>query len=282
MKRLISVFGLSVTILGLGLLASPFVFADSEIGAGNPPKYWAISTSVARSNSLYVTNDGNEISSVDLTIAPMIILSPNYNMSILIESSQDLKVEEWDFGRGILGFKKYSGYELFVKRVKMTPGLSFGFPLSKAAKASSLNVATTGSLRFDVNPDFLVSKKLSLATSVSLTRNFHQYDTSLEGKVNTKYSSAQGFEIGWAFDSRYSLSANLTHIDTVSYQGVARDYLSHGQEFGVQMNPRLSLAMGHAWGAPYVATRKANGQDLNFELIDDRNSLVYVQLGFLL
>jgi hypothetical protein len=273
---------LILQIVGLLLLAAP-AFAQQSLatsaGSAPTPKAWSLSTSLARSNSLYVTGDGKDSASWDLAIAPGYKLNKDYTLSALVEASHDLKAEESDYGRGIIGLKKSSGFQALNKRIKLIPGMNLSFPLSKAAKATSLQVGVAASGRIEANSDFLISKRLGLAADLSVKRNFHEYDTAYDGTVNTKWSASEGIEVSWSFTEAISLTASLTHFDTLSYQGVARDYLAHGQELAYQATSALAFAVGHAWGVPYATSRKANGQDINLNLTDDRNSLVYAQMS---
>lgn len=277
--RALSLSMLVLQVLGLILLAGP-VFA-AGIAQKASKSAWSMATSIGRTSSLYVNNDGNQSSSVDFAVAPSVALGPDYTLSALIESSQDLVREEYDYGRGLLTLTKSSGYTALNKRIKITPYARLSLPLSKLAKAASLQVGTSLGGRFDVNPDFLISKKLGLGLLLSLTRNFHNYDTAIDGTVNTQYSSVQAFETSWAFSDRWNFTFTLGHYDTISYQGVAKDYLSHSEEVSFKANSRLSFTAGHAWGNPYVSSRRADGRDINFAVNDDRNSLVYAQMGFL-
>jgi hypothetical protein len=272
---------LVVQVLGVLLLALP-AFADRAISLGLPPQFWALGMSVGRSNSLYVSEGSPYSASWDFAVAPTIILNRDYTLGALVEYSQDLREEDLDFGRGSISLRKASGTSAFAKRVKFTPTLTAGFPISRAAQASSLQASLGSSARMDVNPDYLFSKRWSIAATLGLTRNFHQYDTAYKGTVNTQWSSTQSLETGWAFTDWMGLNLTLGHIDTLSYQGVAKDYIFHSQELDFKLSPRWSASVGHSWGKPYVSTRKFDGQSLNLELADEDNSLVFTNLTFLL
>lgn len=271
-------------VFGLVLLAVP-AFADPQaqnVSHGYVPKYWSMMTSVTRSNSLYITGDGNDIASWDFAIAPAIPLNRDYTLSALVEISQDINGEKADFGAGAITLTKASGYYGIAKRLKVIPRLSAGFPMSQDAKATSLQASLTPGARFEVNPDYLLWKQMGIAANLSVTRNFHQYDTAINGKVNKEWTAAENFEMSWAFNSIFSVVGSVGHYDMLSYQGASTDALSHGEELDIQMSSKWVLAFGHQWGVPYVSTRKANGQDLNFEATDEQNSVVYAQLTLIL
>lgn len=258
-------------------------FADRAIDKGLPPEFWAVETSVGRSNSLFVEEGTSpQIQSWDLAIAASLILNKNYTLGTLVEYSQDINEQENDFGKGLMSLTKSSGYQSFYNRIKLVPSLSIGAPLSKAAAASSLqgSVGATGTAI--VNPDYLISKKLGLSLSVGLRRLFHVYDTSIKGDVNTKFSSTQEFKTSWSFNDKINLTLAFAHIDTLSYQGVSKDFFSHSQFLDISLTPRFSLNFAHAWGVPYASTRKFNGQDLNLSLADEQNSVVSTGFTYVL
>lgn len=271
-------------MLGLLLLFAPAYAQNLQTTLANKqtPKYWSLLTSISRSNSLYVQGDGNDQASVDMAIAPSWPLNRDYSMSALVEYSQDLKLEDNDFGRGSISFSKSSGLYGIAKRLKLTPRVSFGFPLSETAKATSLQFSVRPGTRIEVNRDYLITKRLGLALDLSVGRNFHQYDTAISGKVNTEWSASEILEASWSFNDMFAFSVNVAHYDMRTYGGYQSDALSHGEELSMQMNKNWAVAVGHNWGAPYVSTKRANGQDLNFEVADSTNSMVYAQLTFIL
>lgn len=281
MVRLQTTFIQRLAFMGLVLMGAN-AQADRAIGRGQPPEYWSMATTIGRTNSLYITENGEDTASVDFALAPSIILNKDYTLSALLEYYQDLKEEKFDAGRAMISLKKASGFQGLNRRIKLIPRGTLGLPMSQAAKDASLQFSTSVGGRLEMNPDYLVSKKLGLALDLSVSKNWHRYETAVDGTINTQYSSIQGLEVSWAFSDMIGLSMGLNHYDTISYQGVAQDYISHTQELGLSVNPRLSFAVGHAWGNPYVSSRKANGQDINFELQDEENSLVYATMTFLL
>lgn len=278
---MVSLIMLAVQILGILLLTAP-ARADRSIDLGMSPQFWSLAMSVGRSNALYVTEGGENAAGWDFALAPTIVLNRDYTLGALIEYAQDMREEDLDFGRASISFKRASGYQMFVNRVRFTPGINLGLPISRAAKAASLQASTTLSGRFDANPDYLFSKRFSLGGSISITRNFHQYDTAYKGTVNTAWASNQALDTGWAFTDWMSVGLTLGHFDTISYQGVAKDYLYHSESLNFSLSRRSSLAVGHSWGKPYVSTRKYDGQSLNVEAADIDNSMVFATFTYVL
>lgn len=247
-----------------------------------PEKPWRLALGLGRSNSLYVTGDGEDQASWDFSMAPSFTLNSDYKLSFLVEYTQDIKASDTDYGRGNISVSKSSGFEGFNHRVKLVPRFGVGLPLSETTRASSLNASTALGGKLEANPDYLITKKLALSLDVSVTRYFHKYDTATSGAINNQWASAQTGEIGWSFTDDLSFSVTAGHYNFVSYQGGQTDFLSHSEELGYKVSPKWSVAVGHAFGAPYVSARRANGRDINFEPTDEKNSLVYAQLNLTL
>jgi hypothetical protein len=231
---------------------------------------------------LYRGDDGREQSSFDFTLSPTLKATPHFAITGFIEAIQDLKAEKFAMGRASLGMNKPSGFILLNSTLKLVPRLSFGFPLSDDSKADSMQLASTVGARFVLNPDFLATKRLRLGFDLSGTRYLHEYETAIDGNVNTQYASGQAVDLQWLATDMLNFTLSLTHYDTFTYQGSHRDYIAHGQEIAIQTTKQLSFELGHSFGAPYASTRKTNGKDLNFEFVDDVNSIVYGQLTFAL
>lgn len=279
MLRAVRIANLVIGLL-VPLLIAQTALADRAIGLGKPAESWSFATSVSRTNSLYVGDQEKDSSSWDYTFAPAFILSKDYTLSALVEASQDINSGDSDFGRGLLILKKSSGYQIFAKRTKVVPFVRLGLPISRWAQKESLQVATSIGSRFLANPNYLISKKLGLLVDFSLTKNFHTYKSAEDEKVNAAYASFQASEISWSFRDWLTLTGNFSHYNVFTYDNEQLDYWSHCEELEFKVNPRAAFAIGHAWGNPFVQTRKGDGEEINFELQDEENSLMYVQMSY--
>jgi hypothetical protein len=244
-------------------------------------KDFTLSGSLGRSNSLVTQGNGQDQAGWDASMAASYKLSKTYTLSGLLEYSYDLKKTEknGDFGRGQISLKK-SGMEIWGGWTKLTTGLTVGLPVSEGARIASTKGSLGGSIKAEANPRFLIYKKMSLAGTFGMTRTFHQYETTPDGKFNSSLTLAQSFEMGWKFNEMFSTSMSISHIDTFDYNDTHKDYFAHSQELGIAATKKWSFALGHQYGAPYVSTLKANGQDLNFAIVDKANSLIYANMTF--
>lgn len=239
------------------------------------PKAWTVKSTVARTNSLYDLENGRDVSSWDFSLRPRWKLNRLFALSGLLEASQDINEERFQFSTLALSL---AGWPRVMDRdsvFQFLPRVGVSVPLLAQSRAASHYLTGSLGCSASVNKDYLFSKRFDLTFDFSASRMAHEYETAQSGSVNTQFSLAQSVHVSWSFSDSLNLSASAGHYDAFSYQSAHRDYLYHSQELGWQYSPQVGFAIGHSWGMPYVSTRKANGQDFNFELMDEVNSLVY-------
>jgi hypothetical protein len=241
--------------------------------------------SVGRSNSLYLENGNSKSASWDFSGALSYAFARNWKTTAVAEGSQDIKDESAsDVSKETLelSYHKYTpvAYAVHFSPLDFTPAVKWSFPASRASRSESLKGSLGTSLRADLNPDYLFSKKLSSYFKVSGARNFHEYSTAASGKVNNQYSSSQAVSVAWNFTDALSLSVLYTHINYWTYQGAMTEFFNHTEELGYELTKNWSLALGHSYGNPIVSVRRADEQTYNTNLSDEENSIVYGQIGY--
>lgn len=230
-------------------------------------------------NSSYSTNlvdhqDGSRGDYVDYMARFNLKLTNNYSLRVQGGYGQDLKYPENDDFTNTSVTLQRSPFAL-GKRLLTNWRVGAVAPTSKDAyKRQNMITALSTGGNLIVNPDYLIPG-LELVGSLSLTRNFHQYETAINGTVNTQYSSSQGLSVSYSFNSGVSLSASFTHMNTWSYQNVMRDSFDFSQEIAYEINPTFSVAAGHTNSG---STLRANGTDSNVQIYDENNSIIYGSL----
>ncbi len=267
-------------IIATVLLASP-AFANNNASVTSstmvvqPTKkegrIWSGFVNVSRSTSLYDFQDGTRKDGIDYMTRLNLKLSSDYSVRVQGGYSQDLNYPESN---------DFSDTSVNLQRAPKEVGQTFligyrvgtGIPTSKDShtRQNLLGSLSTG-LNVLINPDRLITG-LEVAGGLSAGRNFHQYETALDGRVNTQYSSSQTLSLSYSFQSGISLSAEFIHRNTWSYENVMRTSFEMSQELGYQLNPTWALAVGHSNSG---STLKPNGSDSNIQVMDDNNSLVY-------
>lgn len=272
------IFGFMTTVL-----LATFAFANNNASVTSsttvvqPPKegrIWSGLLNVSRSTSLVDFQDGTRKDGMDYLARLNLKINSDYSMRLSGGYSQDLKYPESDdFADTSLSVLK-APTEL-GKNFLIAYSVAAGLPTSKDSRTrQSLQGSLSGAVTLLVNPDVLMTG-FEASGSLSVGRNFHEMETSLDGKVNTQYSSKQTLSLAYGFASGISLSADFMHRNTWSYQDVMRDTFEMSQELGYQFNSMWAVALGHTNTG---SSLKPNGTDSNVQIVDENNSLVYLQV----
>lgn len=232
---------------------------------------WSGFINASRSTNLVNHEDGSQTDAVDYLTRLNLKLTNNYSVRVQGGYSQDLKdSENNDFSNTTISLRR-SPFDL-NNIFKSTYRIGMIAPTSKDAyKRQNLLTGVTVGTDLIINPDRLISG-FEIMGSINLTRNIHQYETALDGAVNTQYSSSQVVSMSYSFESGISISADFTHLNTWSYQNVMRDSFDFSQELGYEINPTFSIAAGHSNSG---SSLKPNGTDSNVSLMDENSSIIY-------
>lgn len=227
---------------------------------------------ISRSTSLYDFKDGSRKDGLDYEGRLNIKLTEKYSAHFIGGYSQDLKnAESDDFTDTVISV---SNAKTKLGKILMVGyGVSTALPTSKDSYKNKGLLGTLGaSLNLGITPDSLISG-LGISGAIYLTRSFHEFETGMDGKVNTQYSSKQTLSLEYAFESGFSISGLFVHRNTWSYQNIMRDSFEAGEEIGYQFNPTIAVAVGHANSG---ASLKPNGTDSNVQLVDENESIAYL------
>lgn len=259
---------------GTGAKAASNSGSISTSVASQPPQKAPLVSgmlNMSRSTSLYDFQDGSRTDGLDYEGRLSIKISSKYSLLFIGGYSQNLKNSEGDDFSDTAVIASRAATEM-GKLLLMGYGISSILPTSKDTYKNKGLLGSIGtSLNLKLNPDRLING-LGISGSVSIGRNFHEFETALDGKVNTQYSSKQSLALEYDLGAGFSLSGSFIHRNTWSYQNVMRDSFESSEELGYQFNPTFAIAVGHANSG---ATLKPNGTDSNVQLINENTSLVY-------
>ena len=229
---------------------------------------------LARSTSLYDFQDGTRKDGMDYVARFNLNLSKQYLVRVDGSFSQDLNnSDNNDVSDTYISFVRNPSP---VGRWVML-GYSLGAvaPTSKDSHTrQNLEGATSAAMIAMINPDRLIPG-FAVVGGISIRKNFHSYDTDINGNVNTEYSSAQSISVGYDFASGISLSAQFVHKNGLTYQNNILESFEHSEEIDYGINQNVAIAIGHTNAGSVL---KANGVDSNIALIDENASLVYASL----
>ena len=193
---------------------------------------------VSRSSSLYDFEDGTRRDGMDYMALINFKLNEKYTVRTQGGYSQDLKYSE---------AADFSDLSVNLNRAPIKMGkiilmgfrIGTGIPTSKDShiRQNLLASISTG-VNIAINPERLLPG-LEVGGSLGFGRNIHQFETALDGRVNTQYSATQAISVAYGFESGISLSAKFSYRSTWSYQGVMRNAFEMSQELGYQFNPKI-------------------------------------------
>lgn len=277
-----TIFGLFILLLSAALPATSFAAPSTSIMSAEEQavmqKPWDFSTSFGHFESLYNLHDGSRISANTLNTALGYKFNKNYKLTGEVDLIQDtLNSENNDISGANLTLT-HTKFSVADHLLDLTPALSSAIPVSQFDHHISLQTSFGASLKTEINPEFLFSKKLSLALSLAGTREFNTYAEAQDGSINAEYIAVQDLKIGWEFTSWLSFSFDVANIDLWDYNGVLSEFYAHSEEFDFTINKQWSVAVGQSYGNPlnpFVPVWQADQQNYNFSLIDQRYSTVY-------
>ncbi len=265
----------------VALIMSSQVFANastavSTSGSLEPTRSPVFSGFVqaSRSTSLVDFQDGTHKDGMDYTAYFLWKLSKDYSIGTQAIYSQDINSPEGsDFADTLIVLSRKP--TPLGKTILLGWKVGAVAPTSKDSyKRQNLQGGALTGVTAMVNPDRLIPG-LAIAGGVSITKNFHQYDTATNGAVNSAWSSTQRASITYDFAGSFTISAELLHLNALTYQDNIKESYQHIEEFGYQFNKTISAAIGHTNSGSAL---KANGTDSNYALWDENTSMVYVSL----
>ena len=113
---------------------------------------------------------------------------------------------------------------------------------------------------------------LGIVGTASISRNFHQYETDINGKVLSQYSSTQSLALSYEWPVGVGVSATFIHRNGLTYQNNIRESFELTEELGYEITKVFSVAIGHSNSGNAL---KPNGVDSNIQIVDEDASIVY-------
>ncbi|MBC7420556.1 MAG: hypothetical protein H7328_07495 [Bdellovibrio sp.] len=238
------------------------------------------SFSLMKNNSLYDRKDGTFVDNLgyELNLAyklPTGVMLANISYSQNLRSSYE---GDSDFNDPFLAYahKPIQISELDTMNVKLGPSLTVLFPLSKkSVKYDEMQGAFVAGLSLGFSPKEKDGSGFSAALSLTAGRNFHRYEQDVNGKVLAQYSSNQGITLGYKIQS-FSFSVLFNHKSRWTYQNAVREGFELTEAINYDINKNFAFSIGHTNAGVAL---KANGQDSNFAVVDEDNSVVFAAIG---
>lgn len=256
--------------------------------ASSAPQF-GIAMQISRSTSLYDHQDASRSDGVDYLVMPQMAFGFG-SVKAKIVYSQNLHEDgntydgtpsASDLGDIAVTFAKtpYKWLWSAPYVTTLTPFASAVIPASKnSTKRDELKTALSVGASFGIIPDGIAPAKdgaWSFAIGLTAGRNFHSYETDINGKVLNRYSSNQTLNLGYSYKD-FSFGIEFINKSRWTYEGNVRNAYEHSEEIGYNINDNFNVAIGHSNGGSGL---KANGVDSNLELVNENDSSVYATLG---
>lgn len=253
--------------------------AENVKNASHLNPQFSLSTKWSYSRNLYDHQDGTLREAATVSLAPGVMLSNKYSLSALFEHSSDLKNKEnSDFSDLTI----YLGRAFDQKKNSNTTNRQFTLlgalvtPVSKTSTRNS-NLIGAGSVTglMTISPmDTKADVGYSVILGLSAIKLVHQYETTIDGKLNSSYGSNQIVTLKF-MAGRFTLGLYFTHRLRMSYKNTNKNSFVHAEEISYKATDNVSLAIGHTLEG---VTQKTTGEN-NISGINDESSLVYMTLG---
>ncbi len=162
--------------------------------------------------------------------------------------------------------------------MSLTPNLTLLVPLSKkSTRVEELQTALIVGLNLGYEPkQKLGIGNLSLGVALNIGKSFHRYDVDVNGGPISSVSSNQKLIFGYKIES-FSINLAYTHKSRWSYHTNVNEGFELSEELDYEINKTFAIALGHTNSG---AALKSNGQDTNFAIVNENDSVIYFQGAF--
>ena len=253
----------------------------TQNSAASYPKF-ADSLSLQRTNSLFKQDRSQYIASIDLSNVLLYKWDSRTSTSVALDYSKDLmNTENSDFGKLQVSQKK-SFEKIWNQNINANGKFNISLPVSKTDHNDHkiFSAGVGGEFTFPTLAEIVAGTNLILKAGVS--RNFYQFDRRNDQTPLTAYSFNQGFDLSYDLPPRFfgptTFTFSYLHLSNWNFQNEIKEFYTHSEEFAYQWSEKLSFAVGHSYGLPFVSPLKASGDRDYLQTWDANNSLVYMGL----
>lgn len=235
-------------------------------------KKFSLATSIEYSQKNAVDAVGDPERSTGVSIIPGYKLNETFKVSGRIDITKDLygpentTTSDVTLKLGIAGIK-------INEQLKSSHSVSTVIPASEASKKvarlqSSIGISNGLSYENSI---------LSIAYSLSLSRNFHEYNFNAEGSANVEYRLGNSVEIKIPITDKFSISTLGIYKIGRTYGGFERFSFESHSDLNYDFTDMLSMNLGTSNGGSAL---KANGVDSNIDIYNENTSETRLGLSY--
>ncbi len=167
----------------------------------------------------------------------------------------------------------------FNPTLKTSLGPTFSLPLSRDAQNASLIASLGVAARTTFGGDVAVSPHWTIYYDLGLNRNFHQYQTSLDGSQNITTSLEHLMYFEYRLNDQWYSDASFGFSSAWMYSGTVSNSTLVEQEVGVHPTQHTSIMVAHTRGGDFLSP---SGQSYQFSLFDANESRLSLRFSYLL
>lgn len=270
----------TISVASSAPAATPAQTSTTNAKASKKPDTpaFGMTAELSRSTSLVDFQDGSRKDDLEFKVTPSVTFASG-KLSAIFTYSQNLRDEysetENDFADVPVTWS-FKSTPLDLSRSydnKITYSATAVAPVSKlSTKRDQLQTALSGKIGYVMTPK---DDGLSAAAGVTAGRNFHAYETDINGNVLNQYSSNQNLSLGYSIGS-WSVGVDYIHRTRWTYRGNVKTSFGLSEEVGYEVSSNFSVAVGHSNEGP---TLKPNGTDSNIDVFNENSSVVYGTLS---
>lgn len=169
----------------------------------------------------------------------------------------------------------------YYKTLNITDKLTFTPSVGAVIPTSERSSRRDGlHLGVELSPSFgyMVNEKFRVSYLPRVIKNFHEFTTSENNRVNVEYGLLQFLSMSYSFSDKIYLAPTLIYSDRWTYLGTQRDpaYVTL-VELGYRYSRDLSFAIGTSTGGS-VSVRE-NGPDQNIEIFNNNRTSYYAKFA---
>lgn len=236
---------------------------------------FGLSLGATINSNLHAPSANEHALNTDFEISPSYKLTEKTTLIAALSGNKDFK-----------GERKFELYDSYIGAVR--PIHNFGhisvsalglvfIPLSEASKLSSFKSGVFLASTFTLDMTNLYFNNFGFDFRPGVRVNFHQFETSLAGGSNTKYSLSGRFRIHYTFSDKFKMSLSNSYSRSTTYLGNTRDSYAFSQNLSYALNQAAEVSVGHSKGGSPLS---ANGKETEIEIFDSRSSSIYTGLSY--
>jgi hypothetical protein len=240
--------------------------------------YFSAYFEISKTNNLYA-NDF-PVNSITYTLTPAYSFG-NYSLASTLSYSQNLNDTSQTYTNGLddtMSSITYAPPASDNSIPNKLLGISFTFStLLPTSKYSQIENQFLGAFGLGTGISLMnVGDGLNSLFAINVGKNYYQFTTDSTHNNLNAYFSNQTYSLGYALGN---FNLNLTYVNKSrwSYEGVLKNYFSISQQINYSGIKNVVLAIGHS---NKNATFNTIDFSSNVKLVDEENSMLYTNLGF--